>query len=147
MNYKIVELDSKTVVGLTARTSNNSVDMSKVIGDLWNKFCNDGYVIDNKKNNYQIGLYSDYKDEEYDITVCCEVTKAENLKDGLCVKNIPSGKYAKFELNGNMMEILRDCWNNLQHTDLKRKYECDFEEYISVDENGNSRIDVYISIL
>ena len=42
MNYEIVELKEKIVVGLIARTNNNAPDMGVVIGGLWNRFYQEG---------------------------------------------------------------------------------------------------------
>lgn len=35
MNYEIVNLEEKIVVGITARTGNNDPECQKVIGGLW----------------------------------------------------------------------------------------------------------------
>ena len=35
MNYEIVELKEKTIVGFTARTSNEDPQMGAIIGGLW----------------------------------------------------------------------------------------------------------------
>ena len=35
MNYEIVELKEKTIVGFAARTSNEDPQMGAIIGDLW----------------------------------------------------------------------------------------------------------------
>ena len=37
MNYEIVNLEEKRVVGLAARTNNQSPEMGAVIGGLWEK--------------------------------------------------------------------------------------------------------------
>ena len=37
MKYEIVELEPKTVVGISAVTSNNDPEMQKKIGDLWTR--------------------------------------------------------------------------------------------------------------
>ena len=37
MNYEIVELEQKTVVGVSAITSSSDPNMSAVIGGLWEK--------------------------------------------------------------------------------------------------------------
>lgn len=58
------------------------------------------FVIKNKRNEYAIGLYSDYEADKYRATAGSEVSKAEN--SGLTVKIIPAGKYAKFSVHGHM---------------------------------------------
>lgn len=150
MEYTVVELEEKTVVGLTDVTLNSDPNMLQVIGQLWYKFYNDNVYqgIANKKNSHTIALYSDYesdKDGKYNITVCCEVTEAINLD--LCIKKIDSGKYAKFVVNGNIQTAVNEFWQMLWQMPLNRKYSTDFEEYVNVDKNGDGQINIYISII
>lgn len=42
MDYELVTLNEKTVVGLCARTSNRSPDMGAVIGGLWQTYYQGG---------------------------------------------------------------------------------------------------------
>ncbi|MCY6959916.1 GyrI-like domain-containing protein [Clostridium brassicae] len=151
MNYEIVELNEKTVVGITTRTSNTDRNMTKLIGGLWYKFFNNGIYesISNKKNNCSIGLYSNYENNEnglYDVTVCCEVSTCENLPVDVQVKKIPAGKYAKFVVNGHVQTAVSEFWTKLWSMDLNRKYSCDFEEYQSDGDMENCEIHMYISI-
>ena len=44
MEYEIVNLKQKTLVGLSARTSNDSLDMGNVIGGLWETFIQVEYM-------------------------------------------------------------------------------------------------------
>lgn len=151
MNYEIVELKEKKVVGLMARTGNNDVNMTQTIGDLWQHFYKDGiyHSIARKKNNCGIGLYSNYNDgvnDAYDVTVCCEVTDVQKLKDGIVEKTISPGKYAKFIVHGNMKTAVMDFWIKLWEMDINRKFDCDFEEYQGDGDMENSEIHMYISI-
>jgi predicted transcriptional regulator YdeE len=151
MNYEIVELNEKTVVGLTLRTSNSDENMTKAIGGLWQSFYGDGIYqsILNKQNNCSIGLYSNYENGAsgaYDVTVCCEVSKAEKLPIGVEVKTISSGKYAKFVVRGHMQTAVGEFWMKLWSMDLNRRYSCDFEEYQSEGDMENCEIHIYISI-
>ena len=45
MEYEIVNLDKKIVVGVGAYTSNDDPNMGQVIGDLWTKFFRKAFVI------------------------------------------------------------------------------------------------------
>ncbi len=149
MDYEIVNLEKKTVVGIQARTSNLSPDMGAVIGGLWQKFFGEGlfFAIPEKKNAKSIGLYSNYSDsaEEYDVTVCCEAENSGKIPDGLTAAEIPAGKYAKFVVQGNMVTAVHDFWTELHKMDLPRAYTADFEEYQNADEN-NAIIHIYISL-
>lgn len=145
MNYEIVNLEEKIVVGISAITSNDDPNMGKVIGGLWEKLYQDGIneTIKNKVNEYAIGLYSDYEDNKYTVTVGNEVCKAEN--EGITIKKIPSGKYAKFFIEGNMQKAVAEAWNEICKMDLDRSYEADFEEYLNADFD-NAKINIYISL-
>ena len=145
MNYEVVNLKEKIVVGVSAITSNDDPDMGKVIGGLWEKLYQGGVneSIKNKVNEYAIGLYSDYEDNKYLVTVGNEVSKAEN--EELAIKKIPSGKYAKFSIEGNTERVVAEAWNEIWQMDLDRNYVADFEEYLNSDFN-NAKIDIYISL-
>ena len=151
MNYETVEINEKTVAGLTIRTSNNDKNMTQAIGGLWQHFFADGIYqsILNKKNGCSIGLYSNYENNvsgPYDVTVCCEISKCEKPPIGVLVKTIPAGKYLKFVVNGHMQTAVTEFWTKLWSMDLNRKYSCDFEEYQSGGDMENCEIHMYISI-
>lgn len=145
MKYEIVNLEEKIVVGVSAVTSNDDPNMGKTIGGLWEKLYQGGIseTIKNKVNQYAIGLYSDYEDNKYLVTVGNEVCKIEN--EGLAIKKIPAGKYAKFSIEGHMEKIVSEAWNEIWQMDLDRSYEADFEEYLNSDFN-NAKVDLYISL-
>lgn len=151
MNYEIIELEEKTVAGLTARTNNQSPDMAPVIGGLWERFYREAYAgIPGKKNDKAIGLYSGYAGDEmddYDITVCCEIGEAdgEAVGEGICVKKIPAGRYARFIVTGDLHQAVMEFWQNLWGMKLNRAFTCDFEEYQNADGN-NAVIHMYISL-
>ncbi len=145
MNYEIVNLTEKIVVGVSAVTSNNDPEMGEIIGGLWEKLYQGGFheSIKNKVNEYAIGLYSDYNADGYCATVGNEVSKAENLE--LTVKRIPAGKYAKFSIHGHMQQAVAEAWEQIWQMELPRSFICDFEEYLNCDfENGE--IDIYVSL-
>ncbi|PJI08579.1 MULTISPECIES: GyrI-like domain-containing protein [Clostridium] len=145
MEYEIVNLEEKIVVGVSAVTGNDDPNMGKIIGGLWEKLYQGGIneTIKNKVNQYAIGLYSDYEDNKYLVTVGNEVCKAQN--EGLTVKKIPAGKYAKFHIEGHMEKAVAEAWSEIWQMDLDRSYEADFEEYLNSDFN-NAKVDIYISL-
>ncbi|AAK81419.1 putative transcriptional regulator YdeE [Clostridium acetobutylicum] len=145
MEYEIVKLEEKIVLGVSAVTSNDDPNMGKVIGGLWEKLYQGGIneTIKNKVNEYAIGLYSDYEDNKYVVTVGNEVCKAEN--EALTIKKIPAGKYAKFSIEGHMEKAVAEAWSKIWQMNLDRSYEADFEEYLNSDFN-NAKVDIYISL-
>lgn len=150
MNYEIVELKEKTVVGISARTNNNSPEMHNVIGGLWNDFYGKGIYtcIPCKVNGKAIEIYADYEDDEnadYTAMVACEVENADDLPEGTEKRIIPAGKYAKFVVRGNMVTACIEFWRELWNMDLPRSFVCDFEEYQNSDPD-NSEIHMYIGL-
>ena len=142
MNYEIVELKEKTIVGFAARTSNEDPQMGAIIGDLWKQLYTpeNAEKIQNRVNAYAIGLYSDYDKEGYQVTAGFEVSDAEN-GNGFAVKTIPAGRYAKFSVHGDMIEAVANSWKEIWETPLDRTFTGDFEEYLSQED-----IDIYIAI-
>lgn len=145
MNYEIINLEQKTVVGVSAITSNTDPEMGKVIGGLWEKLYQGGVnaIIKNKINEYAIGLYSDYSQDKYCVTAGNEVSKAEN--DEMTVKSIPAGKYAKFSVHGHMEKEVAIAWGEIWNMDLNRSFTGDFEEYLNSDYE-NADINIYVAL-
>ncbi len=147
MNYEIVNLEEKTIVGLTARTGNTDPDCQKIIGGLWQDFMGKGIMngLKNKANAYCVGLYSDYDfaTMKYDVTVGAEVS--ENGNSELSAKTIPAGKYARFSIKGDVVKDVSNAWQEIWAMSLERTFTADFEEYIS-NENGVAEVYIYVAL-
>ena len=145
MNYEIVNLEAKMIVGVSTATSNEDPKMGEKIGKLWVELYQGGVnaKVNNKVNDYAIGLYSDYTENGYIVTAGNEVAKSEN--DELTTKVIPAGRYAKFSVHGHMEKVVAQAWNEIWSMDLDRSFTGDFEEYLNSNfENAN--IDIYIAL-
>ena len=151
MEYEIVNLKEKILVGLSATTSNTSEDMGQVIGGLWENFYKNAIneKLKNRVNDFSIGLYSDYVGENYSVTVGNEVSSAEDrelIKNyNLTKKIIPAGKYAKFSIRGNMVTAVAEAWQQIWEMNLDRSFVADFEEYKNA-EIDNAEIDIYVAL-
>lgn len=150
MNYEIVTLKEKTVAGFSAKTSNLSPDMEKIIGTLWQEFYTEkGYSkIPDKVNEKALGIYTDYEQKEmgnYTVIVACEVTNTTNIPKDFLVRTVSAGKYAKFIVKGNIITAVAEFWQKLWQMDLKRTFLYDFEEYQNCD-CENAEIHIYIGI-
>jgi len=151
MDYELVQLEEKKVVGLRVRTSNADPNMSSIIGMAWQRFFGEGIYasIPGKKNDKSIGLYANYENGAsgaYDVMVCCEAEETANLPKGFDSEIIPSGKYAKFIVRGHVQKAVGEFWMKLWSMDLDRKFSCDFEEYQGGGDMENAEIHVYISV-
>ena len=74
MKYEIEMLKEKRVAGFCQRTGNQNKDMPVVIGGLWKKW-ETVSELQGRKNEKWIGMYTDYEDMEYDVTVGYEMKK------------------------------------------------------------------------
>ena len=145
MTYEIVNLEEKIIIGISAITSNNDPQMGDIIGGLWTKLYQEGISnkIKNKVNEHAIGLYSEYIENGYCVTVGNEVSKIEN--ENLNVKVIPAGRYAKFPVHGHMVNGVAKAWEEIWQSDLDRSFTGDFEEYLNCDFE-NADINIYIAL-
>lgn len=150
MDYEVVNLEEKKVIGVTARTKNSDADMPAIIGGLWNSFYQEGIYsqITNKQNDKALGIYSDYSSDmngEYSVTVACEVSNVDVIPTNAVSKVISAGKYAKFIVHGHMQHAVAAFWGELWQMDLDRSYTYDFEEYQDCSME-DAEIHIYISI-
>lgn len=151
MNYEVVTMPEKKVVGVRARTKNSAPNMSEIIGGLWNHFYQDGIYsqIPSKVNDKGLGIYSDYETDfngEYEIFVGCEVEQEPTTQiEDTSVKIIPASNYAKFVVRGNMHQAVANFWSELWEMNLDRSYLCDFEEYQN-NSIEDAEVHIYISI-
>lgn len=150
MDYEIVKLEEKKAAGLTARTNNQSPDMGAVIGGLWNRFYSEGIYtsIPGKANGKALGIYTEYEGNEkgdYSIVVACEVEGEQELPEGIVIKTIPAGSYAKFIVRGDMHEAVAKGWEEIWKMDLPRAFSCDFEEYQN-DDMEDAEIHIYVGL-
>lgn len=149
MNYEIVTLEEKTVVGILARTNNTAPDMGEVISGLWNRFFSEGIYesIPDKASEKALGIYTDYEGDEkadYTMMVACETTKRPETGD-YAVRTIPAGRYARFIVRGDMVQAVAAAWQEIWKMDLPRAFRYDFEEYQD-DAMEDAVIHIYISL-
>lgn len=148
MNYEIVNLEKKNIVGLTAKTGNNDPDCQRIIGGLWQDFMNKGIwnSLNNKTNTYCVGLYSNYDfvNMTYDVTVGAEVS--ENANPELSQRTIPEGRYAVFNITGDVVKDVANAWEEIWAMTLDRSFTGDFEEYLS-NENGVANVNIYVALI
>lgn len=152
MNYEIVTLSEKIVVGISARTNNLSPDMGAAIGGLWNRFYNEGIYasIPGKVNDKALGIYTDFEGNEksdYTAMVACE-TSAEPEGEEFAeydIRRIPAGRYARFVVHGDMVQAVASAWKEIWQMNLPRTFQCDFEEYQD-DNMEHAEIHIYVGL-
>ncbi len=152
MEYEIVEIEKKDIVGIKIRTTNENW---KCIGDmtsLWQKFfgSNVSGSIKNATGRTSYGVYNNYESDlfkPYDYTAGLEVGKIEDLSGELSSLKIPGGKYAKFSGMGDLKQVVGELWQKVWASEINRSYLCDFELYNNKSEDMDKQeIEIYISI-
>lgn len=152
MNYEIVTLDEKNVVGISMMTTNENGESMKDIGALWQRFITEGILnnIQDKTTGKALGLYTDYEDDAtapYRFMCCAEVSTDICGDKHLEARLIPQGKYAKFTIKGDLVKSVGAAWQKIWSMSLDRAYSCNFELYHhDSDDMNNQTIDLYISI-
>ncbi len=140
MNYEIVKLPARKIVGIGVRTGNDAPDCSQKIGALWERvLCKESA----QKKYY--GLYTDYQwqDNSYLAVVGTEGTVCAS--DEVCIE-ISAGEYARFYFKGNVRTEIRAVWEKIWQMDLPRVYTVDFEEYLSCDAEGQGEVYIYVAL-
>ncbi|MCI9365552.1 MAG: AraC family transcriptional regulator [Clostridia bacterium] len=152
MKYEIVQLKEKVIQGIKIKTSNQNEKNIQDIGKIWQKLFADGIYekIPNKVNNKTIGLYTEYEGDytkPYMFLAGAEVILRGETKQEVDSIVVPSGKYARFIIIGDVQKSVGQAWKEIWDMDLKRKYTCDFEEYQNNSENMQKQeIHIYIAI-
>ncbi|WP_139650540.1 GyrI-like domain-containing protein [Raoultibacter phocaeensis] len=154
MEYTIVELPERRVVGPVIRTSNGAPDCSEKIGGLWQAFMGNGMaesVPDAVTEPYTcFGLYYDYAmdDETYAMMVGCE-SSGEPVPETMEELVIPAGTYAKFTVHGDCVNTVVQAWNEIwamEDLTARRAWTVDFEAYPAMEDENDTDIDLYIAL-
>ncbi|BBM35803.1 GyrI-like domain-containing protein [Pseudoleptotrichia goodfellowii] len=153
MNYEIVELEGKTLVGLKMRVKDDKT-MYEKIGNLWKDFYSQDNVQD-KINDNAVAVYYNYNNKngfEYDFFIGNEVESGnDKIPENMTKLEISKGKYAKFKIFGNPKREVPKFWQEFwkefgKETSEIRAYTYDFEEYVTGNDYENTEINIYISI-
>ena len=150
MNYELVTLADKLVVGITNRTNNAAPDMGEKIGQLWQRFYSDGHVdkIAHRIDHVALGIYTDYASDEkgdYTVMVACQVTEPSSRYETRVIKG---GKYAKFVVKASQNQLVSkvsDAWTAIWQLRLPRLFAADFEAY-QVADGEQAEVHIYISL-
>jgi predicted transcriptional regulator YdeE len=133
MDYEIVELAEKVVVGVRA-----VVDDDPEMGALreaWGRLMEGGVyaAIRNRRGAEAIGLYTDYS--ERGCTFLCGAEVSVNENPELDAITIPTGRFARFVIEDaeeRMDDAVAAFWAEslAGYPELDRRFDLDFEEYV-----------------
>lgn len=134
MEYEVVQLGPKEIVGIEIRTTNENDQAVSDLGPFWAKFFAGEYQkkIPNKASNEIYGLYCEYEKDEtkpYTLVAGCEVNSVGELGGELVAKKVPASKYAVFKIEGEFPHELIRTWQFIWEAPLRRTFSGDFELY------------------
>ena len=117
MEYEIVNLEEKKAVGISAVTNNKSPEMPKIIGGLWDEFIKRSTVRLTTKRitNQSVCIIS----ISQTVTIPFQYVRRWNsTNQNYEVITIPSGKYAKFIVKGNVVTAVQEFWQKVWNMNL-----------------------------
>lgn len=154
MDYTIVALPEMRIVGPTITTSNDAPDVVEKIGGLWQGFMEGAkyaLIEDVTAEPYAcFGAYYEYDfaANAYTMMVGCE-SEGGAVPDGMREVTVPSGKYAKFTVQGDQVQAVVQGWNEIWAMDdlaKQRAYTVDFEAYYPAEDMSDATIDLFIAL-
>jgi len=147
---QIVEQKERFFIGLPLKTNNE--ECSSAMPAHKEKFFRENIPskIPNKVNRDILAVYTDYEGDytkPYSWILGCEVSRLDDVPEGLVGKVIPESKYAIFTTQGQFPQGLIAAWQTIWQANLSRSYTTDFEVYRSdFDPEKNPEVKVYIAI-
>lgn len=147
LQYEVVTLSAKKVVGLKTRTGNADPACQQKIGRLWEAFMRtDEWKAwtQGRADAACYGLYTNYglDDESYDAVAALE---SPACPEGFAMVEIPAGEYARFHFHGDVREVPAQAWREIWALPLPRAYGVDFEEYRYA-ADGSADINIYVGL-
>ena len=130
-----MDIQKFSVIGISARTTNENGQSSKDIPALWNKFMMEGIAekIPSKIDNSLYCVYTDYEKDHtkpYTTILGCMVRSLDFIPEGMTGKTIEKATYEKFTAKGNLHEnIVFNEWLKIWDSGLDRSFTADFEIY------------------
>lgn len=146
MEYEIVELKARTVVGMGTRVRNDAPDMVQKISGVWGAFLgSERAKLNSAPDAPCLGLYTNYdwSDGSYDMFAA---TESGECPEGFQRIVIPGGKYAKFTFHGDVQKATADAWDKIWAEPLPRACQVDFEEYGQLGPDGQADISICIGL-
>jgi predicted transcriptional regulator YdeE len=159
INMVQLDVDSFTVVGIEARTSNaREMSGEGVIGKLWARLRDEDLLsrIPDRADSRIVALYTDYeidKDGPYTYILGAKVSSAKHIPVGMVSRKVESGAYAMFTAQGRppaqmVVDLWKQIWSLEKPEQIHRAYKTDFEVHYggSADDPKKAHVDVYVGL-
>jgi len=154
LQLKTISVDTFRVIGITlpSKTLNLDGRSSKDCGLLWEKFFNEkcSEKIPDKINDDVIAVYFGYEggiSNPFSYLIGHRVDINTPSPPGFQHVDIDSGKYLKVTAQGKMPDCIKEAWNDIWQSDLKRTFQYDFEIYDQQKYNTDyAEVDILVGI-
>lgn len=150
MEYATVVRGPMLVIGVSAKVTTEDEQSMKQIDQLWDRFFSEDIYnkIPFKANDKIVVVCFGYEGETkktFQYLLGCEVTSTSAIPPGMVAKEVPASTYAQFSVKGKFPEALKETWESISKSILKRLYSGDIEVY-SV-ENGRPTYDAIVVLV
>lgn len=146
-------IESRNIVGIAIRTSNQDQQAATDIPKLWEQFSNEDIInkIPNKVNNDMYCIYTEYEGDftqPYTTLIGCETTDLTHVPEGMKGITIEGGAYMKLTACGKLSDgVVVQEWSKVWQSDLPRTYKADFELYkAEAFDPDNAEIDIFVGV-
>ena len=140
VNMAKLHVDSFTVMGIEARTSNaREMSGDGPIGKLWARLQSEDFLsrIPDRADSRVVALYTDYetdKDGPYTYVLGTKVSSTKDIPPGMVARKVDSGTYATFSAQGRppaqmVVDLWKQIWSLEKPDQIHRAYKTDFEIY------------------
>ena len=159
MNLVKLHVDSFSVIGIAARTTNaQEASGDSAIGKLWGRLASEDLLshIPHRVDAHVVAVYSGYesdKDGPYSYTLGAKVSSTRDIPAGMVSRKVLPGDYAMFTAQGGAppqmtVDLWKRIWSLEKPGPLHRAYKTDFEvHYNGLEAHPpDTHIDVYIGV-
>ena len=142
-----------SVIGISARTTNENGQAGQDIPTLWDKFTSEGILekIPNKIDNSIYCIYTEYEKDHtkpYTTILGCKVSDLQTVPEGMVGKTFDEANYTKIVAKGKISQgMVFNEWRKIWNSYLDRTFTADFEVYDEKAQNPeNAEVDIFIAI-
>lgn len=152
MDFRTIDLEAFSVIGIAVRTTNQNGQSQKDIGELWQRFFAENIMsqIPDKIVDDIYCIYTDYETDangDYTTILGCNVSTLENVPDGFVGNVIPRATYQLYQSTGKLPESVLTTWKHIWQTPIDRAYLADFDVYgQKTTDPDNTEVETYLSI-
>lgn len=152
-SMKPMNIEAFDVVGIAARTGTDYAENGKQIGQLWQRFMEEGVMmrIPQKADGNIYSVYSEYEgdhNQPYTVLVGCRVPHGAEVPEGLTKATVQGGVYRQYIAQGDLTgPAIQQTWQTIQQAGLDRKFTTDFEVYGDKARNPKEgEADVFVAV-